>query len=786
MAFSRMSLNRTSLDTEVLILRRMYAMSTSNIPVINNYILATGSQGEAYFQNTLNNISSYGFDLSSNFSTIYGRLSSLVLSTGVTYPEFYSTISGLYDTDSQIISSISSLSSSVSQLNSTVNNYIIASTVTQSQFTSSISGIYGTISTLSTSQGAAISTNFQTLSGYISSNPVGCLLSSIYSANSTSTAALLSSLSNRISANTTGISTVNNYLDLRISSLSSQIISSYDSLSSIIANSVISSYTGLISTFSTVITQQLISTGNSLGGQISTLSTQVAVNKSNILALSTFVSTNVSTVNGHIISTGNGIYNNPYFLNSMTISGSLSVSGFISSASSIITNESIIAQHALIDTDTNGTYIFTGPYDISKVSLQVNSLGNKIVGATGGYMARALINGDAHSSSALYGTLGLYDINNDNISTNTGSSLIFGGAYANELWYRAKMTVVAPPDSISGGSINGVAGDIVFSTKDNDNSTSLYDRMRIKYNGNVIIGSPSTTNYKLDVGGVIGSQALSTNQVSSGNIRCDTIQAISVSTATLNSQQVSTALINSSPTISGILTIQPGGTSVTPSIIFGTPLDGGFLDDNTGIYHPAANSIAITCNGVPHITCSTNTVIMNVNTYNASDVTISGNLTICGSIISNSAASIPIGGIIMWSGSITTIPGGWALCNGISGTPDLCDRFIVGAGGSLYTVGASGGLNHVTLDISQIPAHNHTITDPGHIHGTKGWWGVGSAAGDSKRAVADGDVTDYGYPGNQSVMYNMSTGITINNRGDGQPHENRPPYYALAYIMRIT
>jgi hypothetical protein len=758
-----MSLNRTSLDTDVLILRRMYAMSTSNIPVTNNYILATGTDGQAYFQNTLNNISSYGFDLSSNFSTIYGRISSIVLSTGVTYPIFYSTVSGLYETDSQIISSISSLSSSLSQLTSTVDNYIIASTVTQSQFTSTVSGIYISISGLSTSQGATISTNFQTLSGYVYSNPVGCLLSSIYQSNSTTTSALLSTLSSRISSNTTNISTVNNYLDLRISSLSSQIISSYNSLSSIIANSVISSYTSLISTFSTTITQQLISTGNNLNGQISTLSTAIAVNRSNILALSTFVSTNISTVNNQITSTGLGIYNNPYFLNSMTISGSLSVSGFISSSQSIITDDTIIAQRAQFDTDINGTYLFSGPYDISKVTLQVNSLGTKLVTDTGGYIARALVNGNAHSSTDLYGTLGLYEINNDSISSNKGSSLIFGGAYLNQLWYRAKMTVVAPPDSISGGSINGVAGDIIFSTKDNDNSTSLYDRMRIKYNGNVIIGSPTTTNYKLDVGGVIGSQALSTNQVSSGNIRCDTIQAISVSTATLNSQQVSTALINSSPTINGILTIQPGGTSVTPSIIFGTPLDGGFLDDNTGIYHPAANSIGIACNGFPHIICSTNTTILNVNTYAALSATIAGNLTICGAIISNSAALVPIGGIIMWSGSIATIPGGWALCNGSSGTPDLRDRFIVGAGSS-YSVSATGGLDQVTLDISQIPAHAHNSTNYGLFrYDTNTWSSGGSPTG--------------GYVGYRDNMPSV---------GGGQPHENRPPYYALAYIMRTT
>lgn len=71
------------------------------------------------------------------------------------------------------------------------------------------------------------------------------------------------------------------------------------------------------------------------------------------------------------------------------------------------------------------------------------------------------------------------------------------------------------------------------------------------------------------------------------------------------------------------------------------------------------------------------------------------------------AAGIPVGVITMWSGSIAAIPAGWALCNGTSGTPDLRDRFVVGAGSS-YAVGNTGGANTVTLDTTQIPSHTHT------------------------------------------------------------------------------
>jgi len=67
--------------------------------------------------------------------------------------------------------------------------------------------------------------------------------------------------------------------------------------------------------------------------------------------------------------------------------------------------------------------------------------------------------------------------------------------------------------------------------------------------------------------------------------------------------------------------------------------------------------------------------------------------TITGLSTPNGAALIPPGGIIMWSGGIASIPAGWALCNGQNGTPDLRDRFVVGAGGS-YGVGERGGLSN--------------------------------------------------------------------------------------------
>lgn len=258
-------------------------------------------------------------------------------------------------------------------------------------------------------------------------------------------------------------------------------------------------------------------------------------------------------------------------------------------------------------------------------------------------------------------------------------------------------------------------------------------------------------------------------------------------------------------------------------------------------------------------------------------------------------AAIPSGIILLWSGSIATIPGGWALCNGSNGTPDLRDRFVVGAGSS-YAVGATGGANTVTLDATQIPSHTHTITatgssgnastdhthslsasgttsgqsndhthsgttgtesvghthtfsgttsgqsnthshtvsDPGHSHSggatnyiysasPGGDVGIQANTGTATTGITLGNasadhthtysgttsgisanhthtittggvsanhthtVTVTGTSGGQSVTHNhtITVSATAANTGGGLAHENRPPYYALAYIMRL-
>ena len=151
---------------------------------------------------------------------------------------------------------------------------------------------------------------------------------------------------------------------------------------------------------------------------------------------------------------------------------------------------------------------------------------------------------------------------------------------------------------------------------------------------------------------------------------------------------------------------------------------------------------------------------------------------------------IPSGGIIMWSGAVSAIPTGWVLCNGSNSTPDLRNRFVVGAG-STYAVNDTGGNDSVSLSTANLPAHSHSFSGTGttnttgaHVHAS-GWYGPRAAAGQANIFASndpnDGNVNT-GSAGDHS--HTVSVSGTTGNTGDGTAHENRPPYYALAYIMK--
>ena len=151
------------------------------------------------------------------------------------------------------------------------------------------------------------------------------------------------------------------------------------------------------------------------------------------------------------------------------------------------------------------------------------------------------------------------------------------------------------------------------------------------------------------------------------------------------------------------------------------------------------------------------------------------------------SSALPIGAIMIWSGTDANVPQGWAICNGSNGTPDLRDRFVIGAGGSL-SVGATGGSSTVTssaslsaashsLTVDEIPAHTHSYSDQ-YVGHTVSRYCVSSTSKAS------------------TTIQNRTTGVTANTgSGAGHSHNgsisfnavsNIPPYYALYYIMKVA
>lgn len=143
----------------------------------------------------------------------------------------------------------------------------------------------------------------------------------------------------------------------------------------------------------------------------------------------------------------------------------------------------------------------------------------------------------------------------------------------------------------------------------------------------------------------------------------------------------------------------------------------------------------------------------------------------------------PSGLIVIWSGSIASIPSGWYLCNGSNGTPDLRDKWVLGAG-STYSVGASGGsatnvstdtinvANH-QLTTAEMPSHRHQFVDQ-HCEDVAGdhniysyrWCGTLYHTGDTSSTGSD---STHGHSGSSVT----TTGT-----------ENRPPSKCYAYIMK--
>ena len=188
-------------------------------------------------------------------------------------------------------------------------------------------------------------------------------------------------------------------------------------------------------------------------------------------------------------------------------------------------------------------------------------------------------------------------------------------------------------------------------------------------------------------------------------------------------------------------------------------------------------------------------------TYNPSTNTLNvPNISGNGSGLSGIEAFVT-GMIILWYGNTGNIPTGFVLCDGNNSTPDLRDRFVVGAG-SAYSPGNTGGSQNVTLSTSQLPSHNHSISVSGTTS-NKSLTGditkisecynvAGGATGVfTKKGTGNSPVTGAasnsptaGVDFDASHDHTFTASGTSGNQGSGGAIETRPPYYALCYIMK--
>ncbi len=137
----------------------------------------------------------------------------------------------------------------------------------------------------------------------------------------------------------------------------------------------------------------------------------------------------------------------------------------------------------------------------------------------------------------------------------------------------------------------------------------------------------------------------------------------------------------------------------------------------------------------------------------------------------------PIGSIIMWSGLLSNIPNGWNLCDGTLGTVDLISLFSRGSPDGIEPLTELGEDQH-TITGNEMPNHDHDTSGLGHSHEM------------SINTTPSGGIGSTGLGGNSNAgNYQFRTTNSQGNfsfEGSNAPHENKPPFFELAYIQRLN
>ena len=360
--------------------------------------------------------------------------------------------------------------------------------------------------------------------------------------------------------------------------------------------------------------------------------------------------------------------------------------------------------------------------------------------------------------------------------------------------------------------------------------TNLFDHLT-STNGVLANGVVATTQSAGDNSTKVATTAYTdtaiTNLVDSSPSALNTLNELAAainddaSFATTVTNNLATKVPLSGGTMTGDLTVNshinlPDQTSGQGKIKFGAGND-------LQIYHDGTNNIIHASNGYLQTRASAHYLnnedssnnFIRCETVSSNDLvslhfngskkfeTTSGGATVTGTCTATAFAgdgsaltgivSFVSGMIIIWSGAQNAIPSGWVLCNGSNSTPDLRDRFVVGAGNS-YSVGATGGSNTATdtVSISGSDTVNISGSDTVNINvsvsGTTGY-DSGAGNGNSYSHAGHGSMKRHNHSfsgsgsGSDTVTISGSDTVTISDT-DTVSIDTRSPYYALCYIMK--